>query len=147
MQRRLINPDVQLKPRRLTVVPDAKSRQRRSGVRYELRLPVIFHWNDGAEHTEGGFTSNIAINGALIRSAKCPAVGSAVHIEILLRSPDENVDELRIQCDAKVAHIVNQNGFTCFGVAWGLNDAHITCHIRKLSSSVTEQQPPGSNYD
>ncbi len=39
-------------------------------MRYKLQLPVIFRWNDGAEQTEGGFTSDVAVDGALILKSR-----------------------------------------------------------------------------
>jgi hypothetical protein len=47
-----------------------RAAERRATVRYKLRLPVIFHWNDGNEHTGGGFTNDVALDGALIFSSK-----------------------------------------------------------------------------
>ena len=54
--------------------------QRRTAVRYKLRLPVIFHWNDGFEHTSGGFTSDVSLEGALILSKESPPVGARASI-------------------------------------------------------------------
>jgi len=107
-------PDVQLKP------------QRRKAVRYKLHLPVIFHWNDGVEHTAGGFTCDVALDGALIHSNKCPAVGSEVQIEVLLRSPNASGEQLRIQCIGRVTRVLVQGGSTWFGVEGGFDDDHLT---------------------
>lgn len=59
-----------------------RAAQSRTAVRYKLQLPVIFHWNNGQEHTEGGFTSDVALDGALILCSKLPPTGSAVRVEI-----------------------------------------------------------------
>jgi len=106
------------------------SPQRRAAVRYKLRLPVIFHWSDGSEHTEGGFTCDVALDGALIRSTRCPPVGSDIRIEVLLPSPDQSGEELRIHCMGKVSRVLNQGGFTSFGVAGGFDDDHLTHQVR-----------------
>ena len=76
--------------------------ERRSAVRYRLHLPVIFHWNDGGEFTEGGFTYDVALDGALIYSTRCPPIGCDVRIEVLIPSPDQSSEQLRIQCVGKV---------------------------------------------
>jgi hypothetical protein len=102
-------------------------RQRRNAVRYKLRLPVIFHWNDGAERTAGGFTNDVALDGALIFSSKCPPVGSNVRIEVLLPSPDRSGEELRIECIGKVARVAEQAG--CFGVHGVFDDDHLTSQV------------------
>lgn len=102
------------------------SLQRRSAVRYPLRLPVIFQWSDGTDHTEGGFTNDVALDGALIFSTRCPPVGSDIRIEILVPSPDHSGDELRIQCNGKVTRVAEQAG--CFGVEGTFDDDHLTRH-------------------
>jgi len=101
--------------------------QRRAAVRYKLRLPVIYHWSDGAEHTEGGFTNDIALDGALIFSAKCPPEGASIRIEVLVPSPDQSGDELRIECIGKVTRVAEQAG--CFGVHGTFDDDHLTHHV------------------
>jgi hypothetical protein len=100
--------------------------QRRAAMRYKLRLPVIFHWDDGRWHTEGGFTSDVALDGALILSSRCPPVGSDVRIEILLPSPDQSGEELRIECTGKVTRVLEQTGYSAFGVHGVFDDDHLT---------------------
>jgi hypothetical protein len=104
-------------------------RQRRSAVRYKLQLPVIFHWMDGVEHTAGGFTSDVALDGALIQSAVCPPVGCDVRIEVLIPSPDLSRYQLRIQCSGKVTRNVSQCGGRSFGVRGFFDDDNITRQI------------------
>ena len=104
-------------------------KQRRAAVRYKLRLPVLFHWNDGIEHTEGGFTSDVALDGALILSSKCPPVGQDVRIEVLLPSPDQSGDELRIECTGKVTRVTDQMNCHAFGVQGLFDDDHLTRQV------------------
>jgi hypothetical protein len=101
--------------------------ERRSAVRYKLQLPVIFHWNDGTNHTYGGFTCDVARDGALIRSATCPPIGCDIRVEVLLPSPRSGSEELRIQCVGKVTRAANKGGFATFGVEGDFDDDHITC--------------------
>ncbi len=99
------------------------SLQRRAAVRYRLRLPVIFHWNDGTEHTGGGFTNDVSVDGALIFSSKCPPLGSDIRIEVLFPSPDQSGEELRIDCISKVTRVAEPAG--CFGVQGTFDDDHL----------------------
>jgi hypothetical protein len=101
--------------------------QRRSAVRYKLRLPVIFHWNDGAEHTQGGFTTDVSLDGALIYSTKCPPFGSEIRIEILIPTPDGSSEDLRIECNARVTRVAQRGG--CFGVRGVFDDDHLVRHV------------------
>ena len=99
--------------------------QRRSAVRYRLHLPVIFHWNDGVECTEGGFTYDVAVNGALILSTRCPPVRSDIRIEVLVPSPGDRNEQVRIQCVGKVTRAVKDGGRCSFGVIGLFDDDHI----------------------
>ena len=103
--------------------------ERRAAMRYRLHLPVIFHWNDGTEHTEGGFTNDVALSGALIRSSICPPVGMDVRIEVLIPSPDNSVDEIRIECIGKVTRVWEQPGSTYFGVQGIFNDDQLARQV------------------
>lgn len=105
--------------------------RRRSAARYGLHLPVIFHWNDGGEFTEGGFTYDVALDGALICSARCPPIGCDVRIEVLIPSPDQTGEHLRIQCVGKVTRaVVGDDNRSRFGVRGFFDDDHITRQIR-----------------
>jgi len=101
--------------------------QRRSSVRYKLRLPVIFHWNDGEEHTGGGFTHDVALDGALIFSTKCPPTGADIRIEVLLPSLDQSEEEMRIECIGKVSRVAERPG--CFGVHGVFDDEYLTHQV------------------
>jgi hypothetical protein len=112
----------------MQLLPTAVSTsERRSAVRYKLQLPVIFYWNDGIDHTDGGCTCDVALDGALIRSAVCPPIGSEVRIEVLLPSLDCGSEELRIQCVGKVTRVTRKGSFATFGVEGDFDDDHITC--------------------
>ena len=103
--------------------------ERRAARRYRLRLPVIFNWNDGVEHTEGGFTCDIAVDGALILSTRYPPVGVDVRIEVLVPSPDHPAEEIRIECIGTVTRVWEQQGSAYFGVYGLFNDDQLALQI------------------
>ena len=105
------------------------SSERRAAMRYNLRLPVIFHWNDGTDRTGGGFTCDVSVDGALIFSSTCPPVGVDVRIEVLLPSPDRSLEEIRIECTGKVKRVWEQPGKAYFGVHGQFNDDQLTRHV------------------
>lgn len=98
--------------------------ERRTEVRYNLRLPVIFHWNDGREQMGEGVTCDIALDGALIASTRFPPLGSDVRIEVLIPAPDRSGTRLRVQCIGKVSRVDEASGN--FGVEGSFDDEHIT---------------------
>jgi hypothetical protein len=103
--------------------------QRRAAARYKLRLPVIFHWFESGERTEGGFTSDVALDGVFIRSKKLPPAGAEIRIEVLIPSPCDPADEMRIHCTGKVTRIVNQSGYSGFGVVGDFDDEDLTHQV------------------
>jgi PilZ domain len=106
--------------------------ERRAAIRYPLRLPVLFRWNDGNDHIEGGFTVDIALDGAFIMSSKCPPAGSAVRIEVLLPSPDTGIDELRIECDCKVTEVTSRGSRHGFVVRGVFDDDHLMSAFSRM---------------
>jgi hypothetical protein len=117
-----------LESRLLCRMPPGPVLERRAAMRYRLRLPVIFHWNDGTEQTGGGFTTDVALDGALILSSRCPPVGVDVRIEVLIPSPDQSGEEIRVECVGKVTRVAEQPGCGYFGVRGVFNDDHLTRH-------------------
>jgi hypothetical protein len=100
----------------MTLLAFESGNARPLAVRYGLRLPAIIRWNDGTEHTEGGFTNDVAVDGALISSSKCPSVGTNVRVEVLVPSPDNDTADIQIECEGKVVCILNTVGCRRFGV-------------------------------
>jgi len=128
---------------RLAIV---SGQRRRAAVRYSLRLPVIFRWSDETgDHTEGGFTRDVALDGVFIVSSKCPPIGSDVRIEVLFPSPNEGNGEMRIECIGKVMRAVNNSTCTGFGV-WGqFDDDHLTQYVPMRRQSELGRLDPGLN--
>ena len=113
---------------------------RRTAIRYKLRLPVIFHWNDGAEHTEGGFTNDVGLDGALIVSSKCPPLGSDVRIEVLVPAPNPTEEEIRIECVGKVTRVREARGGSSFGVHGLFSDEQL---MRQVPSRISDSSGDG----
>ena len=114
----------------MQVIPFNERRlQRRTTVRYKLRLPVLFHWNNGKDRTEGGFTADVALDGAFILSSRFPPVGSDVRIEILLPMPDQSGGEMRIECEGKITRVVSDPECSGFGVRGIFDDDHLSRQI------------------
>lgn len=112
-------------------------------MRYNLRLPVIFRWNDGTDHTEGGFTRDVALDGVFIVSSKWPPIGSEVRIEVLFPSPNEPSGELRVECTGKVTRLETSLRCTGFGVQGRFDDKHLTQYVPMRRQSELSQINPG----
>lgn len=125
----------------LTVSPTLiRDLNRRTAVRYKLRLPVIFHWNDESEHTEGGFTNDVGLDGALIISSRCPPVGTEVRVEVLVPAPDDSDEEIRIECVGNVTRVREvRGGSSSFGVHGLFSDEQLTRRFNSLGDSYSRR--------
>ena len=99
---------------------------RRNATRYKLQLPVIFQWEDGNQHIDGGFTSDVGLDGALISSKECPPLGADIRLEILIPSPCRNGHGLHIECIGKVTQVAERLGCHIFGVEGHFDDDHLS---------------------
>lgn len=92
--------------------------QLRQFTRFKLRFPVFFIWKDqGGEHEGRGITSDISVAGMFILSSVCPPMGSVIHCEMLLPSPNkQNVEPLEGTATGSVVrtHEDGESGFAVF---------------------------------
>jgi hypothetical protein len=98
---------------------------KKQAVRFQLHLPVIFHWGDAEQYTHGGFTKEVAKDGAFILSSVLPPVGSEVRIEVLIPSPNPCGGEFRIECSATITKIFEEIECTGFSVDGVFSDDHL----------------------
>ncbi len=74
----------------------------------------------------GGFTSDVARDGALISCSKSPPVGAQVRIELLLPAPDHVSEDLLLQCTGKVIRVLDIQGRITFDVRGTFDEAKLT---------------------
>jgi len=99
--------------------------QRRAAVRQTHRFPVIFHWNDGVDKSETGFTYDVATNGVLILSNKLPPVNCTVRVEMFTYPSDLSGEKMRIECFGKVTRVVEHSEGSGFGVQGAFDYEHL----------------------
>jgi len=128
---------------RLAIV---SGQRRRAAVRYSLRLPVIFRWRDETgDHTEGGFTRDVALDGAFIVSSNCPPIGCDVRIEVLFPSPYGPSGVLRIECAGKVMRVESNSECNGFGVHGQFDDDDFAQYVPMRRESEVGGLGLGSN--
>jgi hypothetical protein len=71
---------------RLEVIGNAV--KQRQAVRYDLRLPVIFHWNDrlGGRREQLGQTRDLSIINLFVQCSAPPLLGTLVELEVHIPS-------------------------------------------------------------
>jgi hypothetical protein len=59
---------------------------RRTALRYPLRLPVVFSWQDEAGHNQGseGYCRDLGSRGIYIHSEQVPPLGVAIEMDVFL---------------------------------------------------------------
>ena len=94
--------------------------QQRESVRFHIRLPVIFRWNDeqGGRQQNGGFTRDISRRGLFVYSLIPPPSGVTVELEVMLPPLAESGHGVRLQSEGRVLRIERkgeQAGFAATG--------------------------------
>jgi hypothetical protein len=99
--------------------------QQRQSVRFHIRLPVIFRWNDeqGGSQQNGGFTRDISARGLFVYSPIPPPSGVTVKLEVMLPPLEESGHGVRLQSEGRVLRIERKGEHTGFA-ATGDFDLH-----------------------
>jgi PilZ domain len=79
----------------------------RESVRFHIRLPVIFRWNDeqGGRQQNGGFTHDISTGGLFVYSPMPPPSGVCVELEVMLPPLEESGHGVRLRSEGRVLRI------------------------------------------
>src|ERR1017187_3704391 len=104
--------------------------QQRESVRFHIRLPVIFRWNDeqGGRQQNGGFTRDISRRGLFVHSLIPPPSGVSVDLEVMLPPLAESGHGVRLQSEGRVLRIERKGEHTGFAATgdFDLRDAQGT---------------------
>jgi hypothetical protein len=99
--------------------------QQRESVRFQIRLPVIFRWNDEqvGRQQNGGFTRDISTRGLFVYSPMPPPSGVTVELEVMLPPIEESGHGVRLQSEGRVLRIERKGEHIGFA-ATGTFDLH-----------------------
>jgi len=97
----------------------------RESVRFHIRLPVIFRWNDehGGRQQNGGFTHDISTGGLFVYSPIPPPSGVTIELEVMLPPLEESGHGIRLRSEGRVLRIERKGEHTGFA-ATGDFDSH-----------------------
>jgi hypothetical protein len=87
--------------------------ERRKDIRFLLRVPVTFKWNDEQAwpHEGSGFSRDISTAGIFVMAEICPPLGAAVEVEVLLPSLRDDAPGLRLNAPGIVLRVIETEGF------------------------------------
>ena len=82
----------------------------------ELVSPVLFRWHGASEHHGVGCCTNVGLGGIFVIASECPATGTQVCLEVLIRAFDP-VGGSRLKCSGHVVRIQASDQVSGFAVA------------------------------
>ena len=83
--------------------------ERRKAVRFLLRVPVIFKWNDeqAKPHEGSGFARDISMAGIFVMTEFSPPFGAAIELEVLLPPLQGAAHGLRLNVPGIVLRLID----------------------------------------
>jgi hypothetical protein len=103
--------------------------------RFELVSPVLFQWHDASEHHGVGCCTNVGLGGIFVIASECPAKGTQVCLEVLIRA-FEPVGGLRLKCSGHVVRIQAWGDVSGFAVSGRFEDEIARKNLRKPELTV-----------
>ena len=93
--------------------PTSRVAERRTALRYPLRLPVVFSWQDEGGHIQGcdGYSRNSAAEG-LCLSEQVPPLGVSVEMNVFLPRPEHSSRPSEIHAVGRVVRSERQGTST-----------------------------------
>jgi len=95
--------------------------EQRSCRRFELVSPVLFRWHGASEHHGVGCCTNLGLGGIFVIATECPAKGTQVCLEVLIRAFDP-VGGLGLKCSGHVVRIQACGDVSGFAVSGRFED-------------------------
>src|SRR2546430_4463930 len=79
--------------------------ERRTYRRFELVSPVLFRSTNSARFYDIGFCTNLGLGGVFIVTTDCPATGTRLLVEVLIKGFESGPGQLRLKCAGEVVRI------------------------------------------
>jgi hypothetical protein len=84
--------------------PMSRVAERRTALRYPLRLPVVFSWQDESGHVQGcdGYSRDLGSRGIYVHSEVVPPLGVSVEMNVFLPRPEHSARPSEIHAIGRV---------------------------------------------
>lgn len=84
--------------------PTSRVAERRTALRYSLRLPVVFSWQDERGRIQGsdGYCRDLGSRGIYVRSELVPPLGVSVEMNVFLPRPEHSARPSEIHAIGRV---------------------------------------------
>jgi len=90
--------------------PGSRIAERRTALRYPLRLPVVFSWQDDTGRIQGcdGYSRDLGSRGIYVYSELVPPLGVSVEMNVFLPRPEHSVRPSEIRAIGRVVRCERQ---------------------------------------
>lgn len=90
--------------------PKSGVAERRTALRYPLRLPVVFSWQDDLGRIQGcdGYSRDLGSRGIYVHSELAPPLGVAVEMNVFLPRPENSARPSEIHAVGRVVRSEQQ---------------------------------------
>jgi hypothetical protein len=84
--------------------PSSRVAERRTALRYPLRLPVVFSWQDEAGRVQGcdGYCRDLGSRGIYVQAELVPPLGVSVEMNVFLPRPEHSARPSEIHAIGRV---------------------------------------------
>jgi|SRR5215469_15611222 len=94
----------------LRSTPPSRIAERRSALRYPLRLPVVFSWQDEEGRLQGcdGYSRDLGCRGIYVQAEVAPPLGVSVEMNVFLPRPEHSARPSEIHAIGRVVRSERQ---------------------------------------
>jgi len=119
--------------------PTSRVAERRTALRYPLRLPVVFSWQDESGHMQGcdGHSRDLGSRGIYVQSEVAPPLGVSVEMNVFLPRPEHSARPSEIHA---VGRVVRSERHGTSPKGCGFAAMNHTTLLRETRGQKTEQQ-------
>jgi hypothetical protein len=123
----------------LRSTPTSRVAERRTALRYPLRLPVVFSWQDESGRMQGcdGYSRDLGSRGIYVQSEITPPLGVSVEMNVFLPRPEHSARPSEIHAIGRVVRS-ERHGSSPKGC--GFAAMNHTTLLRETRGQKTDQQ-------
>ncbi len=94
--------------------PSSRVAERRTALRYPLRLPVVFSWQDDTGRVQGcdGYCRDLGSRGIYVQTEEVPPLGVSVEMNVFLPRPEHSERPSEIHAIGRVVRSENRTAIS-----------------------------------
>jgi hypothetical protein len=119
--------------------PLSRVAERRTALRYPLRLPVVFSWQDDTGRVQGGdgYCRDLGSRGIYVQAESVPPLGVSVEMNVFLPRPEHSARPSEIHAIGRVVR--SEQGATASG-SCGFAAMNHTTRLRETRGHKADQE-------